>query len=360
MTRWIWRWWRRPERFDWLAAYLRDHRLLGAARASMVAITATFAVVAGAMLWSSAGPVGYWARMGGGAAATTGAALAVLWCIRWPSRGQSRLYVVLATASIAGACLAQGDPLAGLTGSYAFVVMAGYVALMHGAKSVLCHFVVSMAVASALLWRVIDGGGDAILAACEYVVFVLLSLGAPVALQAMLHVMSDDILRSDRDALTGLLNRRGFYRQVSRLLDDEARASRDQLVVTMIDLDDFKSINDNHGHASGDRALVDVGDALRQQVTATGVVARAGGEEFLIAEVSPHTEMAAQRLCVAVAGTPHGVTASIGTCSVPLARLGGQDRLALIDTLIACADDAMYAAKSGGGNRHCHAQRPPL
>src|SRR6185312_6028120 len=106
-----------------------------------------------------------------------------------------------ATASIAAACVSQSDPLAGLTGCYAFVVLGAYIALMHCAKATSYNFVVGLGVAAILGWRVANSGGDIVLAVCEMAMLALFSVGAPVGLQIMLHFMADDILRSDRDAL---------------------------------------------------------------------------------------------------------------------------------------------------------------
>ncbi|MBV9721194.1 MAG: GGDEF domain-containing protein, partial [Mycobacterium sp.] len=262
-------------------------------------------------------------------------------------------------AGIAMACLSQSDPLVGLTGCYAFLVLGGYIALMHCAKATTYNFVVSLGVVSVLMWQVADRGGDLILAACEMGILTLFSVGAPVALQTMLHIMASDILRSDTDALTGLLNRRGFYRHTSRLIDRCAEAGVGHLAITMIDLDHFKQVNDTHGHLAGDKALIDVGYALRANSGASAVVARSGGEEFLIAELCMGGESpVAGVLCDAIADTPHGITASIGSTSVPVAQLDQRNRTHLIDQLVAHADAAMYAAKKAGGNQHQHHRQP--
>jgi diguanylate cyclase (GGDEF)-like protein len=284
-----------------------------------------------------------------------------MWVFAWPSLNQSRLYVIAGNACVAVACLAQNDPLVGLTGCYAFVVLGGYVALMHCAKATAYNVAVSIAVACVLAWRVGERGGDVVLAACELVVLALFSVGAPVGLQAMLHVMAVDIVGSDRDALTGLFNRRGFYRHTNRLIDQHAHRRDGQLMITMIDLDDFKRINDTHGHAAGDQTLIDVGQVLGAHTSPHAVVARAGGEEFLVADVAmPDDQPVAQRLCTAIATTSPAVTASVGTTSVPVASVDGQDRTVLIDILVAHADDAMYAAKNDGGNRHRHHRGPSI
>lgn len=361
MTRWVRRWWRQPDRFDWISAYLVDQRLQYLARLCIAGVTAAFALVAAAMLASAAGPHEPWPRAIGATAGIVGALLAVSWLAAWPTRNQSRLYVVVANACIAAACLAQSDPLAGLTGCYSFVVLGAYAALMHRAKATSYTIVVSLSVAGILAWRIVDrGGGDIVLALSELAILALFSVGTPVVLNTLLHIMANDIAQSDHDALTGLLNRRGFYRHTRRLIDRHADTTASHLAVTMIDLDNFKRINDRYGHAAGDKALIDVGDALRRMASATAVVARAGGEEFLIAEVSDSDKPSAARLCHAIADIPHAVTASAGTTSVPVSRINHTNRSSLIDQLVTHADTAMYAAKSAGGNQHHHHRGPPL
>jgi diguanylate cyclase (GGDEF)-like protein len=86
---------------------------------------------------------------------------------------------------------------------------------------------------------------------------------------------------SSTDALTGLLNRRGFLEHATSQLD-AARRQRQDCVLFYLDCDDFKSINDTHGHAVGDRALQEVARALRLSVRETDLVSRLGGDEFTI------------------------------------------------------------------------------
>ena len=125
--RWLRWWWRQQDRFEWFTTYLGERRLQRSARVSIAVITSAFAAVAVAMLGSPAGPHAPWPRFVEGTAAITGVALAVLWLWR-STLGQSRLYGVAAAASIAAACLAQSDPQVGITGSFAFVILAGYLA----------------------------------------------------------------------------------------------------------------------------------------------------------------------------------------------------------------------------------------
>ena len=94
----------------------------------------------------------------------------------------------------------------------------------------------------------------------------------------VLRLMSETQLQAATDGLTGLLNRRSFEEQVTAV-----RASRTTLSMVMADLDHFKVLNDTHGHAAGDRALVLFAQILRSSFRAQDVIGRHGGEEFVIA-----------------------------------------------------------------------------
>jgi diguanylate cyclase (GGDEF)-like protein/PAS domain S-box-containing protein len=150
------------------------------------------------------------------------------------------------------------------------------------------------------------------------------------------------------DPLTGLANRTLLR---DRLEQTHARALRDggDTGVLFVDLDDFKRINDEHGHGTGDAVLVEFAARLRGAVRPADTVARVGGDEFVV--VCDHLDDAAARALaarlreailppVAVDGREHPITASIGIAV-------GRDPYALL----ADADAAAYRAKAGGGGR---------
>ncbi len=128
------------------------------------------------------------------------------------------------------------------------------------------------------------------------------------------------------------------------------------LVMAMIDLDNFKHLNDTQGHAVGDQALVSVSAALRENCGSAAVIGRVGGEEFVVADIDTARNPAkmAERLRQAIDKIPLPVTASIGTAGAPLETDSARANLQLIDDLIRTSDTAMYEAKRAGGNRVCH------
>ncbi|MCE0460062.1 putative bifunctional diguanylate cyclase/phosphodiesterase [Pseudomonas uvaldensis] len=159
--------------------------------------------------------------------------------------------------------------------------------------------------------------------------------------------------RVGHDVLTGLPNRA----YLSDLLDEALAFSRAEdipLAVCMLDLDGFKAVNDGHGHASGDRLLVEVARRLRSIVRGEDVVARLAGDEFVLVlrHVRGLDELrgALNRVLIAVSapyaidGKSIKVFASIGVTLFP-----GDDEDA--ETLLRHADQAMYVAKQSGRNR---------
>ncbi|MBW6456351.1 MAG: GGDEF domain-containing protein, partial [Trueperaceae bacterium] len=151
------------------------------------------------------------------------------------------------------------------------------------------------------------------------------------------------------DALTGLANRRAAQEVLGREVARADRYDRD-VSVLMLDLDRFKLLNDTYGHPVGDRVLVALAERLRAHHRASDLVARWGGEEFLV--VAPETATAqarklADHLRAQVAKDAfldgHRVTVSVGVASFR----PGDD----VEALVARADAAMYRAKEAGRNR---------
>jgi diguanylate cyclase (GGDEF)-like protein len=120
----------------------------------------------------------------------------------------------------------------------------------------------------------------------------------------------------------------------------------------MIDLDNFKRLNDTHGHSTGDKALVAVAGALRLVCPPTTTIARFGCEEFVVADIYRTDDLRdiAEQLRKAIAATRYLITASIGIASAPLGASFDPAERELIDDLVNVADTAMYAAKRAGGN----------
>jgi two-component system cell cycle response regulator len=154
------------------------------------------------------------------------------------------------------------------------------------------------------------------------------------------------------DALTGLLNRYGLQRALPRELSEARRYAR-PLSCLLLDIDFFKTVNDTHGHAAGDTALMQAARVLSESVRGSDVVCRYGGEEFLV--LTPETNAAgasalAEKIRLAVAARLFGdgervfpLTLSVGVAQLDAGESGND--------MIARADGALYHAKQSGRDR---------
>jgi diguanylate cyclase (GGDEF)-like protein len=175
-------------------------------------------------------------------------------------------------------------------------------------------------------------------------------LGGPL----QVSVLHDETRRlSTIDTLTGLLNRRAFLDLMER---ERLRFERHggAISLLLLDIDHFKRVNDTHGHPAGDAVLQGVARVLTQIARRTDLIARWGGEEFVLglpqtAEVG--ARIAAERVRRGIADAAFSVsdggilrvTASVGMSSSSASWT--------TEALLAGADEAMYAAKAGGRNR---------
>ncbi|MEO0381111.1 MAG: diguanylate cyclase, partial [Pseudomonadota bacterium] len=165
------------------------------------------------------------------------------------------------------------------------------------------------------------------------------------------------------DPLTGLHNRRYAMPHLARIAE-RAHKSKKPFAVMVADMDYFKQINDTHGHAAGDAVLIETAQRLRQNLRSVDLVARIGGEEFLI--VMPgaalsNARKAAQRLCHMIRDTPFDIpgvdaqsiaaTISIGltVCDPTLKPAPNLPMTA--EALLDRADKALYEAKAEGRDR---------
>ena len=166
-----------------------------------------------------------------------------------------------------------------------------------------------------------------------------------------LHVKQRELVHlATHDVLTGLPNRMLFMEKLERAIQDATRR-REGLAVLFVDLDRFKQINDQFGHAVGDKVLVAVALRLKQVLHSADVVARLGGDEFIVLIEGPRSAEAAPGIAsrimttlneeIVMDGQGMTVGASIGISQFP-------DDSGTAEELLLNADAAMYAAKSGG------------
>ena len=170
--------------------------------------------------------------------------------------------------------------------------------------------------------------------------------------------LEDGLRMAVTDPLTGLFNRRYALPHMSRIAE-KSRASGNPFAVMVLDLDHFKQINDTHGHGAGDLVLTEIARRLKANVRNVDLLARIGGEEFLVA--LPDTDIksarvAAERLRHVTEETPVWISAEIGSISVTTSigvSIGGLDghKTATVETVVDRADQALLGAKSTGRNQ---------
>lgn len=176
-------------------------------------------------------------------------------------------------------------------------------------------------------------------------------------LLVMLRLVSELKAVAGRDALTGLLNRRGLRSHIDAVLAPERPIGA--LSVLLLDIDHFKTVNDQHGHDTGDKILAIMGEVMRRFGNPHVVPCRWGGEEFCFVvdgftdkslfELAENVRQEFHRATRSHPALPSGATVSIGLATMPID--GGFE----FSRLVALADTQLYLAKRGGRDRVCSA-----
>ncbi|WP_163747517.1 GGDEF domain-containing protein [Mycolicibacterium helvum] len=265
-------------------------------------------------------------------------AVGVLLCVRRPLRGWRYVSALVCVSAAPVAALFFHHVLAAQVWSLIPLMFLGiFVRTWHG-QLVTWSYVAAVGLAATaglllapqpapLLWPVL---------------FVL-SIGSAIWIFGLSHAALRDA--ADRDPLTGVWNRAGLLWQANSLLSRVGGRDR-PLAVLVLDVDDFKAINDNKGHAAGDRVLVDLTSQWRRHMPRGAVIGRLGGDEFVVL-LSGYDMQSAHE----VASTLANGTVRV-TVGVACGKLDGPDDL---PPLLAAADDDLYRRK-----RKRKAQAPSL
>jgi diguanylate cyclase (GGDEF)-like protein len=192
---------------------------------------------------------------------------------------------------------------------------------------------------------------NATLRAVPYWLIVVFALILAYLLMRLRESMKEISRLATTDALTGTLNRRGLAFEATVLLAHCRRRGK-AVCLLMLDVDHFKSVNDRYGHATGDRVLKFVANALRDMVRDEDIICRFGGEEFLL--LFPETdlkqaEVVAERIRAYIETTVADVESNCQiTVSIGCTQISEDEDLA---RAITRGDDALYDAKNKGRNR---------
>lgn len=162
------------------------------------------------------------------------------------------------------------------------------------------------------------------------------------------------IRQANTDSLTGIANRRSFFELAHQLVKN-ARNNQQSMTIIIIDFDNFKLINDQHGHFAGDLCLIEICNVVKKLCRNEDVFARFGGEEFVIALPKSTIEEAhqvAERMRVAIAEKSIPIVGQQHfRCTASFGISGNQDGKIDLQQMLVNADNALYAAKNSGRNR---------
>ncbi|MFG1798267.1 diguanylate cyclase [Nocardia sp. NPDC049149] len=350
--------------YRWMIKRLEAHAMLGWAKLIVGAGGATLFVIT-MLAWTSPGMV----RDGVGTAAWGfGAILAALWALRWwflpwPSRSESLVWITLADISLAMGVLTVHNHLYGVIATLLLVVPGGYACMLgprvlarHGAWSLATMVVVTLQLVTEDSPRTGDAPADYVIGVLIVLIMLTATATAFLTMAFQSWMWHLDALM---DPLTMLLNRRGLDYYLWKYLGSCARP--DSIYAITLDLDRFKIVNDAFGHPVGDKVLQQTARCLRSTADLDAIVARTGGEEFVIVGATRGDSMCAvaERLRSAIEtmpGLPIPITASVGVVS---AKTSLAFEPATFRQLLLCSDSAMYQAKRLGGNTVAIAEAMP-
>jgi diguanylate cyclase (GGDEF)-like protein len=354
-------WWREPVDYAAQVQYFTKRSLADAIQVMIGVGTGLVGVISLAIQFPSAGPDTLASHVVVAMFAVLTISWAVVWCCRpWPSRKASIGFIVSSDIGIAVVALHDANWLTGLFGFNAFALISVYLLFFDGPKVLALHTV--WILLSTITFAVQVGIGahlGSVAFAAKTLAAVAPVVATPLGIQFGIWTLRNDANEAVTDPLTGLLNRRGLHLHVGDLVRD--RHPKDtHVVVMLVDLDRFKDINDTFGHTIGDEVLIRSARRITSAVRSSALVARIGGEEFVIVDLTQpgHIERTTERVTSAVAAPANHapITASVGVTSVALAAFAASevDRAALLDTIIGHADHAMFDAKRRGGNSTIH------
>ncbi|GAA2064333.1 GGDEF domain-containing protein [Williamsia deligens] len=350
-------WWTEDFDRDWAAEHLRSSGLLRSQRIVMGLGCLAFGLSALFSLpfmnpWMRSGMLTYTVLV---AVAGSSVVLAAFWWSRpWPGVAASLGFIAYADLCVVLVMAAYRSVFDSMPGLTLLAAVSVYTVIHHGPRAVIVQTAAVLGILVAFaVWAGVQHIVPPALVAVRSLVVVPVTICIPVLLVPLVAVLRRDATGSFRDDMTDLHNRRGMQVRASELI---ARGADFSLL--LIDIDRFKSINDEYGHAAGDAALVFVASVMRRLAPSSAVVSRIGGDEFAIVMRAEDAadEVLAQRLhdavgvgC-AVEGAAAPLTVSIGVATTSAGR-HAESGLTDIDDVLLRADRAMYRAKNDGGAR---------
>lgn len=344
-------WWRDRVDYRWLVETFESHSALGRFKFMLGSGGIVMLLIAVLAMIAQADVAGRMGIVQG----CTEAVVAGVWAVRWwffawPREAESLIWIALFDLDAAANTFLVHDRVIGVLGIVLLVAMGGYVAVFHSPRVLALHIAWSVLATVLLAVQMFNGPHRADLAIGLAVVLVMVVVAGVILpfLQFSHWILRVDALS---DPLTTLLNRRGLDSYLSTYI---GRRQRTTAYVATLDLDRFKTVNDTYGHPFGDEVLVRAARCIRAAVDPDALVARTGGEEFVVVGYL-HTDPATigERLRHAIAtmpGLPLTITASVGVAILDTAQPELPYHEATYRSLLRGSDSAMYRAKRLGGN----------
>ena len=347
-------WLRQPFDFEWTVNHLRSR--------GFVRVHQVFIGVSSLLYGFIAVLTVLWARLDGGAVgnhalvliiAASSTLLGVLWIFGpWPTERQSMAFAIYADVAVLAVILCYEDAFTAMPGLALLATNGVYIVVVHGPRALLAHLAFT---AAAFGWlyglAIVQASAPVTLITVRLLVLLPTVVGVPVIVQSHLLALRMGAIDALHDPLTRLYNRRGLDAEIEQVVPTAGR----QIGVLAIDVDKFKAINDRFGHDAGDRVLVSVANATRDAVAAVearSVIARTGGEEFVVVvEGGPYVVQRVATLLHRAVAAGDGAAAPTVSIGVASGHSTGSDAQTVVHNLIDRADAAMYRAKHAGGDR---------
>lgn len=348
------RWWSDRTDYTWLPRFLDTRGLTVPGRKLVAVWCFLFALIAATMQLSRFGSDTALARSIFALGTISGAYAGYRWARNesWPTWRQSVAFVVWADLWLAVTLFfAVRTAFVGTIGCILFIMIGFYAAIVHSPRVAISHIGWALAVCTTLAAMAMsEPVNDDWVVVNLYLMVAGVVFSTAWILQIVWLRLTDDARNAHRDYLTATLNRRGLQDEAQHLL----RSDRTQaLIALLIDVDSFKNLNDTHGHVAGDDALTAVADRLIAAAGPDAVVARIGGDEFVVLRGVDRgdIEQVATEIHSAVSSDsdPYPVSASTGVSVYLSPETDLPDRA--VNELIEHADNAMYRAKKRGGDR---------
>lgn len=348
-------WYSQPFDYEWIVTHRSTRGLHRPLRVVFGAATVLFAAASILMLFSSRGPDSALAQGWVAFMLVLQTAVALRWFFGpLPVRRDFIAFAVFGDIGLSSV-LVLYEPFASLIGCGLFVVTGALCTYFLSQRWLLAHLAWCLLFIGVTIVRTcFSDREDMPTALAGGLVVLAINTAIPLLAHIAWTAIGRDARRSLLDPLTGLLNRRGLD-DAAEDLCVHSHQRGNTLVVVVIDIDRFKAVNDYFGHDSGDKVIATVATRLTSLFAGKGVVARTGGEEFVVVFGD-----AGERVDALIGSIAHTlyraddripITVSVGASIVTTPVAKWQPGTSVITTATRAADSMMYRAKYDGGNR---------